>query len=409
MNRRNAILTTVAWACASFALAGSGCGGTSPQLTTPQLAQSAAPLDTRASAVKSADTSVPALEAISTPPGTFFVAPYLQLGDTGTLGKRDRLALLWQTADTKTVPAWTVETRPVGKTAWGKSADNAAVKAHPVGVGKVALHKVWSAPLSNLEPGQLFDYRVSLAGKPVFAARARARRSAADPYRFVVFGDCGGNTPGQKKVAYQTSLAQPDFVFITGDIVYPHGAASEYQTNFFPIYNAETAKVETGAPLMRSTLFLASPGNHDLEYRNFNLYPDALAYYFYWSLPANGPLAAPGLPNTPRLVGSDAEKKAFTQAAGEAYPRMANYSFDYGNAHWTVLDANPYVDWSNPQLRAWVANDLAGAKKATWRFVAFHQPPFNSSNKHRTEQQMRVLCDVFEQGGGRCGLVGPCP
>ena len=60
-------------------------------------------------------------------------------------------------------------------------------------------------------------------------------------------------------------------------------------------------------------------------------------------------------------------------------PRMANFSFNYGNAHWTVLDANATVDWTNRELQEWVANDLAAAKDATWRFVSFHQPGFNSS------------------------------
>lgn len=64
-----------------------------------------------------------------------------------------------------------------------------------------------------------------------------------------------------------------------------------------------------------------------------------------------------------------------------------------------MLDSNPYVDWSDPSLRAWLEKDLKGAKKATWRFVAFHHPPFNSSTRHRDDQQMRVLCDLFEKYG----------
>ena len=78
---------------------------------------------------------------------------------------------------------------------------------------------------------------------------------------------------------------------------------------------------------------------------------------------------------------------------------MANFSFDYGNAHWTVLDANPYVDWTDRELQAWVERDLASAKNATWRFVALHQPGFNSARKHFDEQNMRRLTEVFEAGG----------
>jgi hypothetical protein len=77
---------------------------------------------------------------------------------------------------------------------------------------------------------------------------------------------------------------------------------------------------------------------------------------------------------------------------------MANFSFDYGNSHWTVLDANTYMDWNNASLREWLTKDLAAAHSATWRFVAFHQPGFNSSKEHFTEQQMRPLSPIFEAG-----------
>jgi hypothetical protein len=64
-----------------------------------------------------------------------------------------------------------------------------------------------------------------------------------------------------------------------------------------------------------------------------------------------------------------------------------------------VLDANPYVDWTDPALRSWLARDLGSetARKAAWRFVAFHQPPFHSSLVHADEQQARVLVGLLEQ------------
>jgi hypothetical protein len=63
-----------------------------------------------------------------------------------------------------------------------------------------------------------------------------------------------------------------------------------------------------------------------------------------------------------------------------------------------VLDANTYMDWSNPALREWLSSDLAAAQSATWRFVAFHQPGFNSAKEHFAEQQMRQLSPLFEAG-----------
>ena len=148
---------------------------------------------------------------------------------------------------------------------------------------------------------------------------------------------------------------------------------------------------------MRSVPFIAAPGNHDTALANYLRFPDALAYFLYWDQPLNGPLAPPEAAKAAHtLTGSTAAQPIFLAGAGTRYPRMANFSFEYGNSHWTVLDANRYMDWSNPFLREWLTKDLAAAQSATWRFVAFHQPGFNSSKEHFAEQSMRQLSPIFE-------------
>jgi hypothetical protein len=124
-----------------------------------------------------------------------------------------------------------------------------------------------------------------------------------------------------------------------------------------------------------------------------------LEYFLAWSQPLNGPIGTVGAPNTPELSGPADRRAAFLAAAGPTYPRMANFSLDFGDVHWTVLDANPYVDWTDPALRGWVERDLASAPPGAWRLVVFHQPGFNSSSAHFDEQQMRLLADIFERGG----------
>jgi hypothetical protein len=132
---------------------------------------------------------------------------------------------------------------------------------------------------------------------------------------------------------------------------------------------------------------------------NFRRFPDALAYFLYWDQPLNGPVPpTAAVKSTHVLTGSADAEAAFREGAKPRYPRMANFSFDYGNSHWTVLDANTYMDWHNPSLREWLQKDLAAAQSATWRFVAFHQPGFNSSKEHFSEQQMRPLSPIFEEG-----------
>src|SRR5262249_29429888 len=145
---------------------------------------------------------------------------------------------------------------------------------------------------------------------------------------------------------------------------------------FYPVYNATSPTPAVGAPLLRSTLFFAAPGNHDLANRNLGQYPDGLAYFLYWDLPRNGPALALQARNSAILSGPEANQKAFLGAAGTAYPRMANFSFDAGDIHWLILDANTYVNWSDTELRAWITRDLAAAQDKIWRFVVFHQPGF---------------------------------
>jgi hypothetical protein len=354
------------------------------------------------------------LSQTTLPPDPFLVKPYLQLGDAPKLSASESLVLIWHTEN---VPEkWAVEVRTSKDSTWrGTGEVQSQVISAPAGEPAIAgkdgakkdapasppiePHIVYRARLSDLVPGQEFRYQVLKAGKPVFEARAQARKSAGQPFRFALFGDCGQGTPSENVIAYQAYLAKPDFLVIPGDIVYSSGRISEYRTKFFPTYSAEEPSPANGAPIARSVPFIAAPGNHDTALANYLRFPDALAYFFYWDQPLNGPVPLPDAAKTRHiLTGNKAAQPTFLAAAGSRYPRMANFSFDYGNSHWTILDANPYMDWSNPSLLEWLAKDLAAAQSATWRFVAFHQPGFNSSKEHFTEQQMRPLSPAFEAG-----------
>ena len=137
---------------------------------------------------------------------------------------------------------------------------------------------------------------------------------------------------------------------------------------------------------------------------DLDVMPDALAFFMYWDLPLNGPfLSGNGLV----LRGTDARADAFRVHSRGQFPKMANYSFDIGNSHWTVLDTYDVdLDWSDPHLRAWLAADLAAAKSATWRFVSCYQSPFMSSNAEDKPNnplylwnKMRGIVDLFQEGG----------
>ena len=320
----------------------------------------------------------------------FVQLPYVQLGHR-TSGRSNELAVAWHAPDDQSV--YRLEYRQNGN--W-KSAGT--LENRRVALPQVAAFRVMSGDLANLKSGEPVQYRVSKDGTVVFESETIAPKSDRQDYSFAVFGDCGRGTADQAQIAYQTFAKKPDFVVMTGDIVYDSGRISEYAEKYFPYYNAAAPLRSVGAPLLRHVLTVGAPGNHDILDRNFAKSPDLLAYFLYWIQPLNGPLTQDGDPLTPTLSGPAEAQAAFRTGAGAAYPRGANYSFNYGNAHWTVLDANRYVNWSDPKLRAWLAEDLRQNQDKTWRFIALHQPPFHSSPTHQAEKQIRAIADIIEKG-----------
>jgi len=316
----------------------------------------------------------------------FLVKPYLQLGNAPRAAARERLELMWHAEDRDA--AWRVEVKQ-GR-GW---AAQAAPAFRRLDAPPLPAHRIYRATLRNLAPGARVPYRVTRNGLVVFEAEAQARKAGS--HRMIVFGDAADGSKEQTAVAKAVAAQNPDAVFITGDLVYGRGRAAEYRERFFPVYNGEEA------PLLRRVPFLGMPGNHDIP---FAKWPDASAYFTYWSLPLNGPALTAGAPNAAPVT--TGVHDAVVAAAGPAFPRMASYSFDYGQVHWTVLDSNVYTDWGSPVLKAWLEADLKAAQGATWRIVALHHPLFQSSRSHFDDQWMRPISPILEKHGVDLVLAG---
>jgi hypothetical protein len=321
----------------------------------------------------------------------FVVKPYIQLGNASRLLQREQVVVTWHTTDEEA--EWNVEYRKDRDSPWQPTK---GPSWNRVAVDTVSPHRVYRNHINDLVPGDEYFYRVKRHGKTVFSARSRARRPRSQSHHCVVMADCGTGSDGQKKVAYQVHNVNPDYVMIPGDIVYDNGRIAEYNKWVFPIYNCDEPDPEYGAPLLRSIPFFGGLGQHDTG-QPLDIFSDCFAYYMVWSFPLNGPVRAVGDSHAFPLGGSEAMRKATLAATGNRYPVMANYSFDYGNAHWTVLDTwNPHIDWNDEALRNWLRNDLAGTD-ATWKFVSSYMPPFNSSTDFPHSQKMRVVADILQQ------------
>jgi len=257
-----------------------------------------------------------------------------------------------------------------------------------------------SAEMNELPADTIIAYKISKDKKDLFQASTQSLPAPDGAVNFAVIGDVGEGSEAEAKIAEQMKLKEPSMQIIVGDIVYPIGSVRNYLHNFFPFMNQEGGRAK-GASELQSTISVAVAGNHDLttgggiDARDLDSASDSLAYFTLWKQPLNGP-ALPGPANICQPRGSKERIADFLKAAGEAFPRMTNFSFDYGNCHVLVLDANEYMNWTDETLRKWVDSDLS-ASKSRWKIVAFHQPGFNSDWAHREEQRMRHLSDIFEK------------
>jgi predicted phosphodiesterase len=326
----------------------------------------------------------------------FLIKPYIQLGNEANLNNQESLFVLW--AKRSDVSDYVIEFKQSNEKIWRKCNK---IETTDIVCDSDVSFKLYKALLNNLQAGENVDYRFIENNKIVFSSQAHVRKNKTQSYKAAIFGDLAYGGPGQIKIANQVYKENPDLIVLPGDIVYHSGRISEYLQKYFPVYNADFASVFQGAPIIRSIPTIAAPGNHDVAIGSGDLsgnlakFPDGLAYFLLWLQPLNGPIDAITNSNVAPIIGNTKQKNNFLKTAGTNYPRMANFSFDYGNSHWLILDANTYMNWSDPLLRSWVNKDLKSTT-SKWKFVVFHQPSFNSDKKHQKEQQMRLLCDIFE-------------
>lgn len=433
-------------------------------------------------------------------------APYLQLGDNGSLGTSDQMVIAWQTDETSPNPSaykvafsaasdrdddkrefhfWDFDRHSdSGRRLVTPSArviDNylAADPTLPTVSGAYGPHSNYVALLRDLKYDTVYDYTVTGPGMPGGGFKSSFRTRKTGPiYSFVVVGDEGffpvvPNSNPARIVDYEARIAhlifnaagislpnQPprppaDFVLDAGDNVYNEGTEDNYRDFFFPVYNSDQNSNEHGAPLLRSELFFPVDGNHDLGSTGVsaniladNAAPpfsgnlsggDALSFFNDFYFPQNGPVgydiqfawngdtsAATGLTLSyqGKNYTSPSAIQAFrnsTQVDTGKGPKVqidhqSNYSFDYGDAHFLFLDADPHLFNDNlpstnafnaappvftaypTALRQWIISDLDSSKQL-WKIVVYHQPAFSSGDATIVNNQMRAVAKVLEDHG----------
>lgn len=211
-----------------------------------------------------------------------------------------------------------------------------------------------SVPLTGLDPGTAYGYRVVSGTDTLDAGTFRTAPSAPGPFRFLAFGDIGKATPEQLTMASRVDSLNADFAILTGDIIYDNGEPWNFTPFYFDIYR----------PTLRRIPFYPSLGNHDCYYDN------GASYVSTYYLPANY----------------------------AAEPERA-YSFDYGNAHFAAIEVINENVSPKPAQIAWLDADLATTTKP-WKFVFFHVPAYSNGGGHGGDAAIAAaLGPIFDSRG----------
>ncbi|CAM4179681.1 S-layer homology domain-containing protein [Saccharibacillus endophyticus] len=222
---------------------------------------------------------------------------------------------------------------------------------------------VHKAVASGLTPGKTYQYRVGDASLNVWSETGTFRTDDGNnAFTFIDLADTQAKEEEEAMLSAETlqkalqTVPDAEFVVHNGDIV--DTGTKEEQWNWLLGHSQESLLQTTIAP---------SAGNHEDE--NY-------AFIDHFNL------------NTPE---------------GSATETGAYYSYDYGNAHFMVLNSNEdsaeYANFSADQVE-WMKKDAQAAKAAgaEWIIVNIHKGPYTTSN-HATDK------DIIGENGVRSKIA----
>ncbi|TEB08018.1 Alkaline phosphatase precursor [Pelotomaculum schinkii] len=303
-------------------------------------------------------------------------APAVQTFVYGAAGAPEQVILSW-TGDPRTTQtiAWrTGDAVTGGKIQYMKESEktgdfSGALEKEAVSSELYTGFNHFEAQLDSLESGVTYVYRVGCEGG---WSEAGAFTTAADTdkFSFMYMGDLhigyDPNSAGVWKQLLENALTNyPDLKFALqgGDLVDETTDTGQWEEFF-----------NTAAGVFDRIPFMPAIGNHEFE--------NASSIYLKsFALPQNGPEEL----------------------------KEHHYSFDYGNAHFVVLDSNlmgSEGDLSEAGMN-WLESDLQSSDK-TWKFVMFHHPPYGVDSRDATLSDMikASWAPIMESNGVDMVFVG---
>lgn len=253
--------------------------------------------------------------------------------------------------------------------------------------------------ISGLSPNTEYEYKIGKKNSDkdsdwTKTFKFTTAKNGIDEFTFLAVGDTqgitwNGLTSGDKGFMFAMSaieeafqeVKKPAFILHTGDVV-ENGNNKNMWNMFFKALN----NYGTETPMF------ATIGNHDT-------WGAPLYFDHHFNHPDNGGAAA--LDQSYKSNVTDANILRLFDNADETI-----YSYDYGDAHFIVLNSGSYGAQDRYILEAqrqWLIKDLEANKDAKWTIMLFHQPIYHRMGGG---QDRPWLYDVIEGYGVDLVLQG---
>ncbi len=283
-----------------------------------------------------------------------------------------------------------VQYRVAGTENW--SVANAVKEAEKLDTADEDFYK---CDVTGLTANTTYEYRIGIKGSTDYTNKwskiytFTTSAEGVDDFSFIAIGDTQGITWDGTTVPYKgfmysktaieeayEEVPNPAFMLHTGDVV-----ETASNRNYWNMYFK--ALGEYGA----TTPNFVTMGNHDTMVAGDHTYFD-----LHFNHPNNGGIAALDQNEIAKIT--DANLKYTVENSDETI-----YSYNYGNAHFIVLNTGNYTSDDKYLLEAqrqWLINDLEANRDAKWTVMLIHEPVY-----HRVggEESRPTLADTIEGYG----------
>ena len=263
----------------------------------------------------------------------------------------------------------------------------------------------FEADITNLVPGTTYEYSIGKKDSTDWSDTYTFKTESAEneSFSFITISDTQGvNWDGSRGFMYADAaldealedVEDPAFILNVGDVIEGNSSSVGSGTDLEVMWENYFKALGDAA---KSVAHFAVMGNHDYHGHGGSS-NEGFLFNMHFNHPNNGGKSA--IPMWGNMGNS------VTNVMNN--PEETAYSFDYGDAHFIVLNSGPdggTDKWLLGAQKTWLTNDLEANKDAKWTIVSVHQEVYEASGVNENFSYYE-LNKLFEENGVDLVITG---